>query len=127
MPRLYKTKIWQLQIPDAWAVRDDPEQQLLTFFRPDGVGLLTVFTTDESVQGQNGQGEDFRSKGLLAASLLPSFLRRWLPVRAALTCWPLLPLPGSRPAAEYYEPIRLPEGQAALLVVAPPFLLGPRS
>jgi hypothetical protein len=58
---------------------------------------------------------------------VPSFLRRWLPVRTALTCRPLLQLRGLRLAAGYYEPIRLPECQAALLVVAPPFLLGPRS
>src|SRR6202142_2888219 len=60
MPRVYKTKIWQLQIPDAWAVRDHSEPQLVTFFRPDGVGLLTVLTTEEPVQ--TGTGEDFRGR-----------------------------------------------------------------
>ena len=59
MPRLYQTKTWKLRIPDAWAFRDDPKQQLVTFFRPDGVGLLTVLTTDQSAQGQNAKGEDF--------------------------------------------------------------------
>jgi hypothetical protein len=62
MPRLYQTKTWQLQIPDAWAFRDGPKQHFVTFFRPDGVGLLTVFTTDESVQGQTGTGEDFHGR-----------------------------------------------------------------
>src|SRR5208283_4093091 len=61
------------------------------------------------------------------ASLVPSFLRCWLPVRTALSCRPLLQLRGLRLAAGYYEPIRLPERQSALLVVAPPFLLGSRS
>ena len=62
MPRLYQTKTWQLQIPDAWAFRDGPKQHFVTFFRPDGVGLLTVFTTDESVQGRTGTGEDFHGR-----------------------------------------------------------------
>ena len=47
MPRHYQTKIWQLQIPDAWQVRDGGGQELVTFFRPDGVGILTVLTADE--------------------------------------------------------------------------------
>jgi len=57
----------------------------------------------------------------------PSFVRHGLPVWASPTRRPLLQLRGLRLAAGYYEPIRLPECQAALLVVAPPFLLGPRS
>jgi hypothetical protein len=57
----------------------------------------------------------------------PSFLRHGLPVCASPTRRPLLQLRGLRLAAGYYEPIRLPERQTALLVVAPPFLLGPRS
>ena len=61
------------------------------------------------------------------ASLLPSFLRFWLPVRTALICWSLHRLGGLRLAAGYDEPIRLPNRQEAFLVVAPPFLLGPRS
>ena len=47
MTRLYQTKVWQLQIPDAWSVRDGGGHELVTFFRPDGVGMLTVLTTDE--------------------------------------------------------------------------------
>ena len=62
MPRLYQTKIWKLLIPDAWAFRDDPDQQLVTFFRPDGVGLLTVLTTDQPSQEHKGKGEDFRGR-----------------------------------------------------------------
>jgi hypothetical protein len=48
-------------------------------------------------------------------------------VLAASLCGllPLLPSRGS--AAGYYAPIRLPDHPRALLVVAPPFLLGPRS
>jgi hypothetical protein len=57
----------------------------------------------------------------------PSFLRHGLPVCASPTRRPLLQLRGLRLAAGYYGPIRLPECQAALLVVAPPFLLGSRS
>ena len=57
----------------------------------------------------------------------PSFLRHGLPVCASPTRRPLLQRRGLRLAAGYYEPIRLPECQTALLVVAPPFLLSPRS
>jgi hypothetical protein len=60
MPRLYQTKIWQLQIPEAWDFRDGPKQHFVTFFRPGGVGLLTVLTTEEPVQ--TGTGEDFRGR-----------------------------------------------------------------
>jgi hypothetical protein len=62
MPRLYQTKTWQLRIPDEWAFRDDSEQQHVTFFRPDGVGLLSVLTTSLASEGQQAKGEDFTGK-----------------------------------------------------------------
>jgi hypothetical protein len=61
MPRHYQTKIWQLQIPDAWQVRDGGGQELVTFFRPDGVGMLTVLTADEQQPATIGSDRTFRS------------------------------------------------------------------
>jgi hypothetical protein len=48
MRRQYRTKIWQLQLPDEWKVEAAGGQEFVTFFRPDGVGMLTILTTDDS-------------------------------------------------------------------------------
>jgi hypothetical protein len=47
MPRRYQTKVWQLQMPDGWNVSDGGGHEFVTFFRPDGVGLLTVLTVEQ--------------------------------------------------------------------------------
>ena len=62
MPRVYQTKLWQLQVPEAWSVEGDKEQRLVTFFRPDGVGLLRVLTDDGQPPEQEGQRDDFRGR-----------------------------------------------------------------
>jgi len=46
MPRQYRTKAWQLELPDEWKVSGCGDE-FVTFFRPDGVGTLTVLTTDD--------------------------------------------------------------------------------
>src|SRR2546430_14147558 len=84
MPRLYQTQIWRAQIPDAWRVEDKCGQSLVTFFRPDGVGMLRVLTVEERPHTLIGSGEDFR--GLLpgktwAAAYGTSYSRTW-----ALSC-----------------------------------------
>jgi hypothetical protein len=56
---LYQTKVWQLHLPDAWKVRDRCGQDLVIFFRPDGVGILTVLTADEP-ETTAGGGAVFR-------------------------------------------------------------------
>jgi hypothetical protein len=47
MRRQYRTKIWQLQLPDKWNASDASGEEFVTFFRPDGLGMLTVLTTDD--------------------------------------------------------------------------------
>jgi hypothetical protein len=61
MPRHYKTKVWQMQIPDAWQVREGTGQELVSLFRPDGVGMLTVHTADEQRPAMVGGDRMFRS------------------------------------------------------------------
>jgi hypothetical protein len=61
MPRHYQTKVWQLQIPDAWTVKDGGGQELVTLYRPDGVGMLTVLTADEQQPATVRGGGTFRS------------------------------------------------------------------
>src|SRR5438874_435641 len=62
MPRPYQTKIWRLQIPDGWSVRDTPGQELVTFYRPDGVGLLQVLTSEERSPVPTSAGEEFHGQ-----------------------------------------------------------------
>ena len=55
MPRHYKTNVWQMQIPDAWQVREARGQELVTIFRPDGIGMLSVLTADEQPPVSGGE------------------------------------------------------------------------
>ena len=84
MPRLYQTKVWQLQIPDTWTVEDGCGQELVTFFRPDGIGILKVLMADQQSSHQTGGGEDFRGRlpgKTWALTHGASFSRTW-----ALSC-----------------------------------------
>ena len=83
MPRFYQTKTWRAQIPDAWRVEDKCGEELVTLFRPDGVGMLRVLTVEEQPAAAAG-GEDFR--GILTGKTWAhthgtSYNRTW-----ALTC-----------------------------------------
>jgi hypothetical protein len=80
MTRRYQTRFWQLQIPDTWKVGDGAGQELVTFFRPDGVGMLTVLTTEEQQPANVGSERIFR--GLLPDAARESeygtsFSRTW--------------------------------------------------
>jgi hypothetical protein len=44
MSRIHKNSLWQITIPDAWSVSGSGENIML--FRPDGVGMLHVVTSD---------------------------------------------------------------------------------
>lgn len=84
MPRFYQTKTWQAQIPDAWRVEDRCGEELVTLFRPDGVGMLRVLTVEEQSSDAAVAGEDFR--GMLsgktwANTFGTSYNRTW-----ALSC-----------------------------------------
>ena len=87
MPHLYETKLWRLQLPDTWRVRDGCGQELVTFFRPDGVGILRVhsgFIADVQVPIQGRQGEEFQGRlsgRTLAGTDGDTFSRTW-----ALSC-----------------------------------------
>src|SRR6185436_18004208 len=61
MPRRYQTKIWQLQIPDTWEVKDDCGHEAVTFLRPDGVGTLMTLTPDEQQPAATGDDRIFPS------------------------------------------------------------------
>ena len=49
----------------------------MTFFRPDGVGILNVSTSDELPTFQDGQGEDFRGRLAGRAFVAKSSDRFW--------------------------------------------------
>lgn len=63
MPRNYQTKFYRLQMPDAWQVHGGHSQMVVTLFRPDGVGMLTILTVEE--QQPASRGSDRVSPGLL--------------------------------------------------------------
>src|SRR5262245_28253414 len=44
MPHVHKTPLWQITIPDAWTI-SGPDY-FISMFRPDGVGMLRVETSD---------------------------------------------------------------------------------
>ena len=44
MPRPHKTSLWQITVPDAWSISGSGDHIML--FRPDGVGMLHIETSD---------------------------------------------------------------------------------
>jgi hypothetical protein len=85
MPRIHQNKTWQLQVPDGWKVQGRDE--LVSLFKPDGVGILIVLTTDEKVRDQS-TGEIFhgRLSGTVRTSGdISTFRRIW-----SLSCRGLL-------------------------------------
>ena len=79
MPRMHQTSIWELWVPDGWEVEGNNE--LVTLFKPDGVGTLRVLTADQEASVPGSPGEVFR--GRLRGSVRTSadastFGRIWL-------------------------------------------------
>jgi hypothetical protein len=61
MPHIYRTKLWQVTLPDGWRVTGGPE--LVTIWNPEGVGQLRVLAIDEcKAPPKNAQGHDFTGK-----------------------------------------------------------------
>src|SRR5262249_28282129 len=44
MPRVHKSPLWQITVPDTWTISG--WGYYITLFRPDGVGMLRVETSD---------------------------------------------------------------------------------
>lgn len=81
MPEFYRTKTWRAQIPDAWRVADEGGEELVTIFRPDGVGMLRVLSAEERSSDATLAGEDFRgtlSGRTWAHTYGPSYSRTWV-------------------------------------------------
>src|SRR5947207_1317265 len=81
MSRLYQTKIWQLHLPETWKVSDHCGQKFVTFFRPDGVGMLIVLTTDEP--------EIAADSGTVFRGLLPGSTREFKSDTSYCRSWTL--------------------------------------
>jgi hypothetical protein len=63
MPQLFRTKLWQLEFPDKWSVRAGQNYQHVTFWNPEGVGQLTVLTTDgNKAPPRDGPHTDFHGR-----------------------------------------------------------------
>ena len=79
MGQHYQTKIWQLQLPDAWKANPCGDE-FVTFYRPDGVGTLTILTTDNSelatAEGDRIVHEPFPPEGR-EAEYGTSYSRTW--------------------------------------------------
>jgi hypothetical protein len=64
MPKLYQTKIWQASLPDGWEARSQ-YFDCATFFKPDGVGQISVMVFEPEFQGlkrEPGVNEQFFGK-----------------------------------------------------------------
>lgn len=60
MPRMHQTKTWEMRVPDGWRVEGSNE--LVTLFKPDGVGMLTVLTVEQKAPTQEATGDVFRGR-----------------------------------------------------------------
>ena len=58
MPRMHQTKTWELQVPDGWEVEGSNE--LVTLFKPDGVGMLRVLTAEQKPPTAESTDDIFR-------------------------------------------------------------------
>ena len=60
MPRIHQNRTWQLEVPDGWEV--EGRNELVSLFKPDGVGMLRALTTEEKAPAQSFDGELFRGR-----------------------------------------------------------------
>jgi hypothetical protein len=61
MPYVHRTKLWQVTLPDAWRVGGGGP--LITIWNPEGVGTISVLSTDENkAPPRNGRGKEFSGK-----------------------------------------------------------------
>ena len=82
MPRVYRAKFWQVEVPDTWKI--DGTNQGAMLFKPDGVGTLMVFPSQGAAPSEAFAHEHF--SGRLLGTVRTSegggnFRRIW-----ALTC-----------------------------------------
>jgi hypothetical protein len=64
MPQLYRTKLWQVVLPDGWRVSSGRYgDECVTIWNPKGFGMLTVMSIDEiKAPPRDGQGRHFSGK-----------------------------------------------------------------
>ena len=58
MPRTHQTKYWQLEVPVGWEVVGGSDE-LVSLFKPDGIGMLRVLTAEERNPVHTPSGEVF--------------------------------------------------------------------
>jgi hypothetical protein len=78
MQRIHKTSSWFLTIPEGWEVEGSNE--LVTLYKPDGVGMLRVLTAEWKSAGQDTAGELFRghlSGSVRTNAATSTFQRTW--------------------------------------------------
>jgi len=78
MPRIHQTSLWQLQVPDGWEVEGNND--LVSLFKPDGVGILRILSAAEESAADTLKGGAFH--GHLAGSVRTTaegstFSRTW--------------------------------------------------
>jgi hypothetical protein len=79
---MHQTRTWELRVPDGWEVKGSNE--LVTLFKPGGVGMLRVLTAEQQAPTPEPTGEVFRGRlpGSVRTSADTSTFRRiW-----SLTC-----------------------------------------
>ena len=57
---MHQAGSWELRVPDGWEVTGSNE--LVTLFKPDGVGMLRVLTVEQKAPTPQSTGEVFRGR-----------------------------------------------------------------
>jgi hypothetical protein len=60
VPRIHRTKTWQVEIPEGWKVEGSDEAAML--YKPDGVGTLMVFSTEQSGAAESTTAPPFSGR-----------------------------------------------------------------
>jgi len=73
---MHQTSAWELRVLDGWEV--EGTNQLVTLFKPDGVGMLRVLTTEQKPGTPESTGDLFRGRlpGSVRTSTDKSTFRR---------------------------------------------------
>ena len=75
---MHKTRTWELRVLDGWEVEGGNE--LVTLFKPDGVGMLRVLTTEQKPPTPDSTGEVFRGRlpgSVRTSADMSTFRRIW--------------------------------------------------
>ncbi len=60
MSKIHRTRTWQVEVPEGWSVNSSDDAAIL--FKPDGVGTLMVFCSEQAGSFETSAAEPFSGK-----------------------------------------------------------------